>query len=84
MHASSASFNHMLSVSDEVLVYPQAQSAAFLRVKLGGDQIVPDHDATEGYAVLGDTSHQAFIIRFGIVAMDEVKVGVLRYPFKHR
>src|SRR3989338_4689220 len=48
-------------------------------MKLSGDEIAPSDDTTQGNTVRGLTSNQRFILRVGVIAVNEVKIGVVRY-----
>src|SRR5437868_4662237 len=67
--------NRMERQLEEVGVETQAVVAALLRVELRRHQVAARQDAGEAHAVVRLADDHVSVVRIGVVAVDEVKVG---------
>src|SRR5476649_413135 len=69
---------------NEVFVQQQAGGGAFLRVELGGENIVARDGTAERRAVHGLPDGMGRLLRLRIVTMHEIEITVVRYTVPQR
>ena len=62
----------------------KASGAALLGVKLSGDEVVAGKNAGESDAIVSHAPNARAVLRIGVVAVDEIKVGPVFDPVEDR
>ena len=68
-----------LNVLDEILVNFQAQVAALFGMELHSHDVLPNRPAAKINTIVCSASHDAFVIRVGLVTVDKIEVRAVGY-----